>query len=136
MFPFMRRRPAAWIVLGVLLLIKVSVVVRFAKVQREKEGRALASQVQSAKPKVQSQSAALGSNSPSSISHVPSAEAVARAERILAERAKNVPKFKNRLSNTTASVGELTRKDHAILLENALFDTEKPVTPNIPNHLR
>ena len=41
-----------------------------------------------------------------------------------------------RLSNTSRSVGQLLRNDHAILLENALVDTERPVSLAIPEHLR
>src|SRR6266700_8276012 len=41
-----------------------------------------------------------------------------------------------RLSNTTRTIGQLARSDRAILLENALLDTEQPVTPAIPAHLR
>ncbi len=46
-------------------------------------------------------------------------------------------KFPYRLSNTTKSVGDLLRNDHAILLENALVDTKSPgVKLAIPAHLR
>jgi len=41
-----------------------------------------------------------------------------------------------RLSNTTRPLGELLRRDHALLLENALIDTETPVSFAIPPHLR
>jgi len=43
--------------------------------------------------------------------------------------------FSLRLSNTTASLGQLQRDDHALLLENALLDTTRP-SPSIPDHLR
>ena len=43
--------------------------------------------------------------------------------------------FALRLSNTTASVGQLQRNEHALLLENALLDTTRPL-PAIPDHLR
>ena len=42
----------------------------------------------------------------------------------------------DRLSNTTKSFGELSRSDNAILLENALLDTEQPGGVSIPDHLR
>src|SRR5690348_2471987 len=42
-------------------------------------------------------------------------------------------RFAHRLSNTTLSVGQLARKDDAILLENALLDTGKPLNLQIPN---
>src|ERR1035437_10360715 len=43
--------------------------------------------------------------------------------------------FPLRLRNTTASIGQLLRDDHALLLENALLDTTRP-GPSIPDHLR
>ncbi len=45
-------------------------------------------------------------------------------------------RFKYRIGNTTKSVGELLHNDRAILLENALLDTEQPITLAIPEHLR
>jgi subtilisin family serine protease len=50
-----------------------------------------------------------------------------------APRATN--QFALRLSNTTTPIGQLQRNDQAILLENALVDTTRPV-PSIPDHLR
>ena len=44
--------------------------------------------------------------------------------------------FPYRLSNTTKSLGELMRSDKAILLENALIDSSKPVDLAIPDALR
>ena len=43
--------------------------------------------------------------------------------------------FPLRLSNTTASIGQLLRDDHALLMESALLDTTRP-SPSIPDHLR
>src|SRR6266571_4554317 len=40
--------------------------------------------------------------------------------------------FPYRLSNTTKTVGQLSRSDHAILLENALFDTERRAAGGAP----
>src|SRR5437879_11646591 len=37
--------------------------------------------------------------------------------------------FSHRLANTTKTVAQLSRSDHAILLEHALFDTETPGAP-------
>src|SRR5439155_4675258 len=42
----------------------------------------------------------------------------------------------NRLSNTTKPLNELVHSDHAILLQNALIDTERPIELSIPEHLR
>ncbi len=44
--------------------------------------------------------------------------------------------FPYRLANTTTSLGQLARRDHAILLRNALFDTAVSRRPEIPAHLR
>ena len=41
-----------------------------------------------------------------------------------------------RVSNTGLSERELLRSDHAILLRNALIDTDRPLKLNIPAHLR
>jgi len=41
----------------------------------------------------------------------------------------------NRLSNTTASIKELARRPHAILLENALLDTDKGNSLALPGQL-
>jgi subtilisin-like proprotein convertase family protein len=45
-------------------------------------------------------------------------------------------RFPYRLSNTKKSVGELTRDDKAILLENALVDTAGSKDLGIPSHLK
>ena len=45
-------------------------------------------------------------------------------------------RFAYRLTNTTKSVGQLLRDDHAILLENALIDTRQPLGFAIPQHLQ
>src|SRR5437016_8904260 len=45
-------------------------------------------------------------------------------------------RFPYRLSNTTQTIGDLARNDRAILLRNALIDTSKPLTFDIPDHLK
>lgn len=42
----------------------------------------------------------------------------------------------HRLSNTTKTLGQLLRNDHAILLENALLDTARPPGLSVPENLR
>jgi subtilisin-like proprotein convertase family protein len=44
--------------------------------------------------------------------------------------------FALRLSNTPNSIGELVNDPHAILLENALIDTRRPLDFSIPKHLQ
>ncbi|SPE63103.1 hypothetical protein SBV1_950024 [Verrucomicrobia bacterium] len=45
-------------------------------------------------------------------------------------------RFKYRLTNTSLRASELVRSDKAVLLENAVFDTSRTVSPAIPAHLR
>ncbi len=45
-------------------------------------------------------------------------------------------KFAYRLTNTTKSLDQLVGDQHAILLENALIDTENPLNLSIPKHLQ
>ncbi len=53
-----------------------------------------------------------------------------------ASAAAKTNRFAYRLTNTTKSVGQLLRDDHAILLENALIDTRQPLGFSIPQHLQ
>ncbi|MGA2248307.1 MAG: LamG-like jellyroll fold domain-containing protein, partial [Verrucomicrobiota bacterium] len=48
----------------------------------------------------------------------------------------NTNKLAYRLSNTTNTLRQLQAKPHAILLANALIDTDKPLDLKIPAHLR
>ena len=50
--------------------------------------------------------------------------------------AKATNAFPYRLSNTTKTVGEMSRNNHAILLENALIDTSSSQSLEIPDSLR
>ena len=45
-------------------------------------------------------------------------------------------KLAYRLSNTPKTAGQLLRNPHAVLLENALLDTARPIALAIPAHLR
>jgi subtilisin-like proprotein convertase family protein len=45
-------------------------------------------------------------------------------------------RFKYRLSNTTRTAGQLARSGSAILLQNALIDTSRPLDFSIPDNLR
>ncbi|HVU27889.1 MAG TPA: S8 family serine peptidase [Verrucomicrobiae bacterium] len=48
----------------------------------------------------------------------------------------NTNKFAFRLSNTSKSLGQLTRDERAILLENAFIDTRNPLNFSIPPNLK
>ena len=51
--------------------------------------------------------------------------------------AKTIDKNKSyRISNTTQTIAQLLHNSHAIILRNALIDTEVPVGLKIPSHLR
>ena len=51
-------------------------------------------------------------------------------------KAPATTRFAYRLSNTTKTVGQLVHNDKAILLENALLETGKPLALSIPESLR
>src|SRR5712671_1817499 len=53
-----------------------------------------------------------------------------------ARERKNRSRFPNRLTNTTRSLNELKGRDTAILLQNAFYDTEAPVSVAIPGNLK
>src|SRR5438094_6051911 len=44
-------------------------------------------------------------------------------------------RFANRLSNTPTPLHNLVHSDTAILLQNALIDTERPLALSVPDHL-
>jgi subtilisin-like proprotein convertase family protein len=50
--------------------------------------------------------------------------------------AQHSTNFPYRLSNTAQAIGELVRNNKAILLENALIDSSKPIDLSIPDKLR
>ncbi len=49
---------------------------------------------------------------------------------------KRAERLKYRLSNTAENVGQLTRNPHAVLLENALIDSSRPLDFTIPDSLK
>ena len=53
-----------------------------------------------------------------------------------ATKTNPVSRVAYRLTNTTKSLARLAQSDHAVLLENALIDTEKSGAPTIPDSLR
>src|SRR5271165_4865585 len=53
-----------------------------------------------------------------------------------ADKTNQVSRLTHRLTNTTKTLASLAHSDKAILLENALIDTEKNGAPAIPNSLR
>jgi len=59
-----------------------------------------------------------------------------KARSVAAEKSQEVRQFPHRLRNTQEPIGTLLRKDTALLLENAFFDTSLPLEVNIPDSLR
>src|SRR6516164_9648656 len=53
-----------------------------------------------------------------------------------AHERKNRARYPNRLTNTTRSLNDLKNRDTAILLQNALLDTEQPLSVAIPGQLQ
>lgn len=66
-------------------------------------------------------------------SSAPVVELKPAATNAVAAKSTNFP---YRLSNTTLTVGELSRNSRAVLLENALIDSGKPLDLSIPDSLR
>src|ERR1043166_1285754 len=118
----MRRRPIFWLLIGVLCLAAVF----WAGERRKQRGE--------------------GRNARETTGQQDNRTTGQRKTQNTARNAQQAKtetnRFAYRLSNTTKSLSELSRSDHAILLENALFDTERrtaggaPATPAIPEKLR
>ena len=71
-----------------------------------------------------------------SVADRPAAAAVAGPETGSSSVTNARRPFPFRLSNTTESIGSLTRNESAVLLANALLDTRLAARPEIPAHLR
>jgi subtilisin-like proprotein convertase family protein len=67
---------------------------------------------------------------PAPVAHPPAPAPTKVAEARKPKKAKSY-----RVSNTSASEKDLLRSSHAILLRNALIDTDRPLKLNIPPHL-
>jgi subtilisin-like proprotein convertase family protein len=125
-----------WVVSGAFVLA----VITFFAARRHKSGSeissartpSLASQRGSTEPAEQQTPRTLQASAESK-SKMASVEAV---KAFRAARDKKPNRFEHRLSNTTASVDELARRENSIVLANALLDTAKPISLNIPEHLR
>src|SRR4051812_36391175 len=102
----MRRRQLIWLVMGLLVL---------AVIGRWRYHFAHSSRTLSEVAKSQSSLASGPLQSHESLA--PKARSVA------AEKSEEVRQFPHRLRNTQEPIGTLLRKDTALLLENAFFDT-------------
>src|SRR5882672_8267782 len=126
----MRRRRLTWLLLSVMLVITAICVWRIRDRAAEKRGVSAQAgnlakpehplpTASSASPALTNQSAFLEVPGPSAPSG-----------------SNDLSQFAYRLSNTTKSLKQLARSDKAILLENALVDTEQPPNLAIPDFLR
>src|ERR1051325_11081295 len=131
----MRRRTGLWIILGILLLIGAGVVWRAGQFKVANAERREREKLQTSNFKLRASKP--GSGRPEA--RVGQPELGGLLNRPLPETPKppdQKERFKNRLSNTKATVGELAEKDNAILLANALLDTDLPISLSIPTHLQ
>src|SRR5580658_10036805 len=111
----MRFRPRTWLVLSLLLFAASYWLWMYAETLSATR-RAQAAQSAAAQP------APPGPSGP--------------ALSTVADRRKAAGTKSYRVSNTRLSEGELLRSNHAILLRNALIDTDRPLRLEIPAHLR
>src|SRR6266550_3197859 len=113
----MRRRPLFWILISVLCFAGAMYFWRLGNRWAE-EGR----------PKSEGRNPKEIRNPESEPGH--SSASTAPSPKQKATSTTNA--FPYRLSNTTKTIGQLSRSDHAILLENALFDTERRAVGGAP----
>jgi len=130
----MRSRRFTWILLGSVFIAVAILLLWFAN---RREGReSTLNAVQSPLPPTQ---APHSKRAPDRSRQTVKTESTAPMALLAQPRAGGLAKenkFQYRLNNTSRSVGQLLRNDHAILLENALVDTERPASLSIPAHLR
>ena len=130
----MRPRPLFWLFLSLLFFIAGFYMWRLADRWEAEKAAASATQgpegkrsnqysvfsVQYSAPKAQAGSLNTPPPPPSTLNSQPS----------------TLNPFLYRLTNSSKTVGELARSEKAILLENALVDTEQSLALSIPDHLR
>src|SRR5438270_14098690 len=126
----MRRRPLFWLFLSMVFFAAAAWFWRL--------GDEWAAKSKSAAPKPATNQPAsdpkkAGGQSPASVEREAAlrllSEPAARSYSELtaaAHEQKNRSRYPNRLTNTTRSLNELKNRDTAILLQNALLDTEQP----------
>src|SRR5215471_18142291 len=120
----MRWRPFTWLLLSALFFVAAFYSWRL--------GDEWAAKRTTTNPRVkptQSPAAKPGATEPGSNQPVASAASSAPTE-------KPKGRFAYRLSNSSQSVGQLVHNEKAILLENALIDTAKPLNFSIPEQLK
>jgi subtilisin-like proprotein convertase family protein len=111
----MRLKPRVWFLISLLLFAAAICVWQYAE-KRAAEGRAREIRDSAAKADALR------------LQHPPLAKALAANA---GDKRKSY-----RISNTTQTIQQLLHNSHALILRNALIDTEIPVALNIPAHLR
>ena len=123
----MRARALIWVSLGVICVVAILAYMRLA----HRPGAAAVSS---------ETSTAMAARAPRGAKTNAYTVAEATAPAAMAGREKKAAAKADplayRFSNTTRTAGQLLRDDRAILLENALIDTSKPLGFSIPQHLQ
>jgi subtilisin-like proprotein convertase family protein len=120
----MRWRPFTWLLLSALFFVAALYSWRLGDEWAAKRTATSSHAKPSQGPTNKPAPAGLNTNQP-----VTSAAASAPAD-------KPKGRFAYRLSNSSQSIGQLVHNEKAILLENALIDTAKPLNFNIPEQLK
>src|SRR5262245_38216393 len=122
----MRVRPLIWLTLGVVCLVGILAYLRLGH-------RPTGSQPAQSAPTASRPHRVATTNSYTVAEATAPALVAGQAESAAASKTNFLS---HRLTNTPKTAGQLLRDDHAILLENALIDTSKPLGFSIPEHLR
>src|SRR3954463_10499979 len=123
----MRSRPLFWLVLSLIFFAAAGYLWRWGdQIEAKKHANQppAAAKPQSAVPKSVHRT---GDSAAARRSLAPSGTLNTLATKTPASEKEKPAHFKNRLTNTTLTPGQLAKKDKAILLENALLDTEAPI---------
>src|SRR6266700_1510443 len=129
----MRWRPFTWLLLSVFCFVAAVYFWRLGDQWAARKGptppptNQLKPKVPSPQPQSHSQAASMVLLSQGTLNALPAGHQ---------SQTTNHQSLQYRLSNTTRTIGQLARNDRAILLENALLDTEHTATTSIPAHLR
>ncbi|MGO8926542.1 MAG: S8 family serine peptidase [Limisphaerales bacterium] len=131
----MRWRPLTWLLLSVVLFAAAFYFWRLGD-QWAANKKTAARSAQSRPPALTPHASRISPSSPFQLlSQAGNLNSTPAPDSVTNHAARATKRFSLRLSNTTASIGQLQRDDHALLLENALLDTTRP-GPSIPDNLR
>ena len=131
----MRSRPLLWLLLSVMLFVAAAYLCRLGG--QWATGRILVPAARSHSPSPVSHASPITPLSPIPLLSQPQALNSPPPEQSLTQHAtRNTNPFTLRLTNSATPLRQLIRRPSAILLENALLDTSKPLALAIPDHLR